>query len=62
MTDIDLPDFDIPHGPPARIHPDVYWEWVMRNIVRMHKSGHLDRLAAVRLHPVDARFELQPAD
>jgi hypothetical protein len=60
MTDLNLPRFDIPSRPPPRIPPDVYWEWVMQNVLRQHRDGQLERLRnRAKRCPVDARFELR---
>ena len=56
---LSLPRFGIPAGPPPRIPPDVYWEWAMQNILRLHRDGQLERLRnRPNRRPVDARFDI----
>ncbi|MCE9615093.1 MAG: hypothetical protein K8T26_12515 [Lentisphaerae bacterium] len=57
MSDLNLPRFDIPPGPAPRIAAEVYWAWVMQNIMRLHRAGQLERLRnRADRRPVDVRF------
>lgn len=59
-TDLKLPRFGVPPGATPRIPPNVYWEWVMQNILRAHRGGRLERLRShPSRQPVDVRFELR---
>lgn len=60
MNDLNLPRFEIPPRPAPRIPPEVYWDWVMQNILRLHREGRLERLRnRANRCPVDVRFELR---
>jgi len=60
MTDLNLPVFGIPAGPAPRIAPEIYWDWVMQNILRLRRDGQLERLRdRANRRPVDIRFEIR---
>jgi hypothetical protein len=59
MKDLDLPRFEIPEHPRARIPEAFYWEWVMQGILRLHRAGRLADVYARRdRRPVDVQFRL----
>ena len=59
MEILNLPEGKIPDRKQKYVPPEVFYEWVVQNLILLHESGQIDHIRKQPTRrPVDARFVL----